>query len=203
MPRAQEERIDRRRAAALAALQAQLERARHGALAAGYAALQGKLALCQELEQRLADGQPWPAAEREQAQARWQALAPLAAPFEQALRARLDAVDAALQGADRGYAERLESNRAPLLQDILQLEILCGIDSPPALARQRLQLQVEVLAAKLKNGDPALAAPAYLLALCGLPAACDREAGARLGRLLAQCAALRLPGIAAPAEGAA
>ncbi len=202
VPRAHEQQINQRRAAALAALQAQLARARQGALEAGFAALEGKLALCQEWEQRLAGSQPWLVVERDEAQARWQALAPLAAPFEQALRARFDAVTAALEGADHAYAALLEKNRTLLLASILQLEILCAVDSPPALARQRLQVQVEVLAAKLKNGDAALAAQAQLLTLCGLPACCDQESAARIGRLLAKCAEMRLTGVVLADGGA-
>jgi hypothetical protein len=188
VPRAREPQIDARHQAALAALQAELEQVRRGAFAAGFEALHSKLALCRQLEQQVAGGQPPSAVQRENAQARWQALAPLAAQFDAALRARFDAACIAAQAPDaHAYVGQLESNRARLLNEILQLEILTGTDSPPQWSRQRLQLQVEVLAAKLKKGDGALAAHAQLLALCALPALTDAEAEERIGRLLAQC----------------
>ncbi len=201
VPRALEPQIDARRQAALAALQAELQQARRGAFAAGFEALRAKLALCRQLEQQLTDGQPLSATQREDAQARWQALAPLAAEFDVALGARFDAACSAAQSAAAGdYAARLDANRARLLNEILQLEILTGTDSPPQWSRQRLQLQVEVLAAKLKNGDGALAAHAQLLSLCALPALADAEAGARIERLLAKCAELQMTGVALQAD---
>lgn len=210
VPRAFERQIEQRRAAALAALQAELEQAQHAVLATACDALRGKLALCQQLELRLLAQQPSTAPEPglglglepDQARARWQALPPLAAVFESALQARFEAACAAAPAASSEYAAQIERNRGQLLQRVLQLEILCEIESPPPLARQRLQLQVEVLAAKLKKGDTATAAQEQLLALCGLPAATDQAAAARIGRVLATFGARRAAVLVAAAGDA-
>jgi len=182
VPRAQEAALEQRRQAALAALQAALQQARRAAGVAACEALHGKLALCQELEQRLVAGAPFSAQERQQADARWQALPALAGAWDSVLRRRFEALWMPVDGAE--YALQLERNRPQLLQALLQLEILSGVDSPAQWSRQRLQLQVEVLAAKLKRGDAALASQAQLVALCELPALADADASQRIARLL-------------------
>jgi DNA repair protein SbcC/Rad50 len=184
VPRAQEAPLEQRRQAALAALRATLEQAKRAAGAAACDSLRGKLALCQELEQQLVTGSSFSAQERQQAHARWQALPALADAWEQALRGRFDALWVAVDGAGAEYALQLEQNQPQLLQALLQLEILNGVDSPAEWSRQRLQLQVEVLAAKLKRGDAAESSQAQLVALCALPALTDHDASQRCARLL-------------------
>lgn len=193
VPRGQEAQLEQRYRAARTALHKKLDEAERAALHAGVDALHAKLALCQALERQLIDAAP----AADDGAARWAALPPLAADFEQALGRRFAAARAAWQSADRAYARELEHNRTRLLNEILHLEIVSGVDSPPALARERLQLQVEVLAAKLKHGDGTLAAQAQWLALCGLSALTDAASAARIERLLQRCRAMPLAGMLA------
>lgn len=184
VPRAQEAQLEQRRAAALAAAQEKLQAANRQLRQAGADALHSKLALCQALERQLAATASPLAAATAEAQTRWLALPALAVEFERTLGRRFAAIQAACQGFDRAYAEQLENNRAQLLNDILRLEISSGLPSPAELASQRLHLQVEVLAAKLKSGDPARAGQQQWLALCGLPALTDAAVALRIERLL-------------------
>jgi len=188
VPRAQERQIEARRQAALAALSAQLDEERHAVASAAIDALGARLTLCQQIERQLADGAA--GIDADEAQARWQTLAatgPALADWQAALQARFDAAITALRDADADYAARLRDSHAPLADHVLRLEILSGIDSPPHQSRQRLQLQVDVLAAHLKSGSAAAgdALAAEWRALCALPAPADAETRERITRLLA------------------
>ncbi|AMP03857.1 DUF349 domain-containing protein [Collimonas pratensis] len=180
VPRAAETQIDARFQAAVAAVQAVLEQSRRQAALAQADALRGKLVLCQKMEAAIvssaaADNQSEPEWRGE-----WQALPALAPAFEKILAARFER--AVQNGA--GYAASLESGRPLLQQELLRAEIMAGSESPPALSRERLQLQVEVLQASLKAGASAKNIEQQLLHICGLPALMDDAALQRLLKLL-------------------
>jgi len=110
------------------------------------------------------------------------------------LRTRFDAALAALRSgpeARAAHARRLEGNRQPLLHELLRLEIGAGIDSGPEFARERLQLQVEVLQSSLKSGHGAGhgargaqdGAAGRLRDLCALPALVDARTASRIEQL--------------------
>ncbi|MGB7193500.1 MAG: DUF349 domain-containing protein [Collimonas pratensis] len=180
VPRAAETQIDARFQAAVAAVQAVLEQSRRQAALAQADALRGKLVLCQKMEAAIvssaaADNQSEPEWRGE-----WQALPVLAPAFEKILAARFER---ALQNG-AGYAASLESGHPLLQQELLRAEIMAGSESPPALSRERLQLQVEVLQASLKAGTSAKNIEQQLLHICGLPALMDDAALQRLLKLL-------------------
>lgn len=184
VPRAAEQRIAQRRQAAIAALQERLEQARHAASARQARALGDRLALCQSLESRLAQGETADAGLEEATREQWRALPESKTGLDRILAERLEAALAAARVDRAGYAQLLERNQPTLLQDILRLEILCGRDSPPDLAHERLQLQVEVLQASLQAGHAPLTRAALLERICALPALADAGTVARLEALL-------------------
>jgi hypothetical protein len=179
VPRAQEARIEARFAAANAALSKRLDQIKREAAQAEQGALQEKMRLCQVLEQALAEGKDEAPVTAEQ----WQAVPPVSGETERILKKRFDAGLVALQKKDAAYAAQLEKNRATLLQNLLRFEIVAGLDSPPELSRERLQMQVAVLQSTLKNGASGNRQEA-LLELCRLPALADDAASKRLHALL-------------------
>lgn len=184
VPRASERRIETRYEAAMTALQKRQDEAQRSAKAARFNALPAKLTLCRALEERIVTGgqdRPEPA----QWRVEWQALPALSPEFELGLLARFEAAIAALSAAGRQYAALLEQNRATLAHAVLRLEIVMGIASPPALSRERLQLQVEVLQSSLKAGQKPVTPELHLAQLCSLPALPDPQLASRMDRLIA------------------
>ncbi|MFT5535210.1 MAG: exonuclease SbcC [Burkholderiaceae bacterium] len=179
VPRAAETTIDTRYRQAVAALQQQVDHAQRAGDALAKQAILAKLQLCQQVESALVGGVDTAAL-----QDQWQALPSLAAPFEQALGQRFGQAQVAVQQADTDYAVTLEANRAVLGRELLRMEIVLSLDSPAELMRERLQLQVEVLQAALKSGQPVATEQQMLVALCNLPALTDGAATARLQRVL-------------------
>jgi hypothetical protein len=179
VPRAQEQRIEARFAAANTALNKRLDQIKREAAQAEQGALQEKVRLCQAVEAALAEGKEDSPVTAEQ----WQAVPALSGETERILKKRFDAGLAALQNKDAGYAAQLEKNRGALLQSLLRFEIVGGLDSPPELSRERLQMQVAVLQSTLKNGASNNRQDA-LLELCKLPALADAAAAKRLHTLL-------------------
>ena len=180
IPRAAEAKVEARYHAAIAALQTVLDQSRYHAVVMQNQALCEKLTLCQLVEARVGQVmndsvsmQDW--------QARWQTLPKLFSPFEKGMALRFER---ALL-ADGAHAIILEQNRPILLQELLRLEILAGVDSPPALSRERLQLQVAVLQTSLKAKPLAADIEQQLLALCEMPALMDEATLQRLLRLVA------------------
>ena len=184
VPRANEAKVEKRYHAAVAALQQRIDEAKRNASRAQATALRDKLRLCQELETMLADAAADPASV--DWNARWRALPALGADYERALKGRLDAALAALEGKRAGYAAVLEQNRAILLHEVLRLEIAAGIDSGSEFARERLKLQVESLQSSLKSGQKPATAATQFLHLCALPALADERTTSRIDHLFAR-----------------
>jgi hypothetical protein len=184
VPRANEARIDKRHQAAVAALQHHIDSAKRDASRAQATALRDKLHLCQALEAQLADPAADPAAT--DWTARWAALPAVSADYDKALQARLQAGIAAADAGRAAYAAKLEANRAPLMHEVLRLEIGAGIDSGSEFARERLKLQVETLQSSLKSGHKGGSGAAQFLPLCALPALADQRTAARIEHLFAR-----------------
>lgn len=183
VPRAAEARILQRYNAAVATVQGQADAIKRRAGAAQANALRDKLRLCQALESAIGasadgaviDGADW--------QSRWSALPPLAAEYERALHGRFNAALASLDGKRSAYAEQLERNRAKLLDEVLRLEIVAGVDSGAEFARERLKMQVEVLQSSLKSGQKPQSAGSAYLQLCAMPALADARTASRIEQL--------------------
>ncbi|SFB23215.1 protein of unknown function [Collimonas sp. OK607] len=184
VPRAVQAQIDGRFQAALGALQARLDQSRQQAALAQADALRDKLILCQQVEASIVHADTGSAGTRAESDWRnsWQALPKLAPVFEKVITARFER---ALQNSDN-YAATLATRSPVLQQELLRAEILAGIESPAALSRERLQLQVEVLQASLKAGGSARNIEQQLLHICDLPALMDEPTLQRLLKLVAQ-----------------
>ncbi|MDR7049658.1 hypothetical protein J2X54_002113 [Duganella sp. 3397] len=182
VPRAAEARINERYQAAAASVQAQADAIKRRAGAAQANALRDKLRLVQALEQSIAgqgeqlDADAW--------QARWTALPPLGGDYDKALQGRFAAGVTALEAGREAYAKQLEANRTKLLDEVLRLEIVAGVDSGAEFARERLKMQVEVLQSSLKSGQKPLSATAAYLQLCAMPALADDRTVSRIEQLL-------------------
>jgi hypothetical protein len=212
VPRAAEPKINQRYQNAVAAVQGQADAIKRRAGAAQANALRDKLRLCQALESAIGaegvDGASGAAAagasdgaamgtavDAAEWQSRWAALPALAPDYEKALHGRFTAALAALAKTDdsaggmagnagrKAYAEQLERNRAKLLEQVLRLEIVAGVDSGAEFARERLKMQVEVLQSSLKSGQKPESATAAYLQLCAMPALADARTASRIEQL--------------------
>ncbi|NYE59371.1 hypothetical protein FHW58_000523 [Duganella sp. 1224] len=180
VPRASEARINQRYHNAVGKVQAQADAIKRRAGAAQANALRDKLRLNQALESEIAgegaiDTAAW--------QAKWAALPSLGNDYERALQGRFNAALEAANGNRAAYAAQLESNRARLLDEILRLEIVAGVDSGAEFARERLKMQVEVLQSSLKSGQKPQSATAAYLQLCAMPALVDARTASRIEQL--------------------
>jgi hypothetical protein len=179
VPRAQEQNIEQRFHQARQKLQNHLEQVKRQAKQADGNSLRSKLHLCQQLESALCqnastmDADAW--------RARWQALPAVAGELETVLSQRFEA---ALTGDAQQYAAKLLAQADAFLPELLRLEITLGIDSPPAFARERLKIQVEVLQSSLRSGHKAEAPQAQIRRLCAWPALLDGTNAKRLDKVL-------------------
>ncbi|MES2165249.1 MAG: DUF349 domain-containing protein [Pseudomonadota bacterium] len=183
VPRASEARITQRYQAAVAKVQGQADAIKRRAGAAQANALRDKLRLCQALESAIGTPADGAAIDGADWQARWSALPPLAVEYERALHGRFNAALGALDGKRSAYAEQLERNRAKLLDEVLRLEIVAGVDSGAEFARERLKMQVEVLQSSLKSGQKPQSAGSAYLQLCAMPALADDRTASRIEQL--------------------
>ncbi|OGB22231.1 MAG: hypothetical protein A3I66_17405 [Burkholderiales bacterium RIFCSPLOWO2_02_FULL_57_36] len=186
VPRSSEQQIEKRYRSALAILEKRVNDVQRSAKEAQVTALRDKLKLCRAIEQLIANDRAADDAELMQIQAEWQTVPELAGALERALRTRFELAMAALKTADRQHAALLQRNRAVLERDVLRLEIIMGIESPPELSRERLQLQVEVLQSSLKAGQRPPSRQELLLQLCGLSALTDHLLDSRIERVAAR-----------------
>ncbi|MGK5004957.1 DUF349 domain-containing protein [Janthinobacterium sp. LB2P70] len=181
VPRASEAKIEQRYQAAVAGVQAQADAIAERTGAAQANALRDKLRLVQSLEVSLADGagtdaQAW--------SERWSALPPLDTQYERSLQQRFAAAQAALGEGSAAYVRQLQANQERLLDEVLRLEIVAGVDSGAEFARDRLKMQVEVLQSSLKSGQKPLTQASQLMQLCAIAAATDARTASRIETLL-------------------
>ncbi|HSY28036.1 MAG TPA: DUF349 domain-containing protein, partial [Burkholderiaceae bacterium] len=181
VPRAQESQIDTRFQAAVNALQTQLDAAKRLVALREMNALLDKIRLCMALERAVLDQLDVVPASMEQ----WQALPKLANDAERILLKRFEKGLQALESKDALYRASLENSRSVLLQSLLRLEILCGIESPAELARERLQMQVEVLKSTLKTGASTNKLD-LLKDLCNLAGVVDQSTTKRIEQLVSK-----------------
>lgn len=183
VPRAVQQQIEARYDAVVSNLRQRIDSARHAASQAQADLLSQKFVLCRRAEQALA-ADTLDDAQRSALRAQWDALAVLAGGNERIMAARFNA---ALQGGDTERAA-LVQNRDAVMQEVLQMEIRLGVDSPPSLSQERLKQQIQVLQSALRSGagqhpdQP----QSLLMHLCSMPALLDDEAAERIVRLISQ-----------------
>jgi exonuclease SbcC len=196
VPRAAEKAIEKRYRDAVATLQNLLQTAQDNAAAAARAAeasqIDERLAMCFALDAVLTQG-ALTVEEADAWRSRWQAvphLTPAARALEQVLTQRFEAVLAgtAIDTASAGeaYLQYLQQERARFDDTLLEVEIALGLDSPPELSRQRMQLQVALLQSSMKAGAPVLSGRQQLARLCALPALADQATLTRVGNVVRQ-----------------
>jgi DNA repair protein SbcC/Rad50 len=187
VPRALEDKIEKRYKNAVTALQAKLDERKKIAAEAEFTALQEKLNLCHAVEQAIVNASTLEQDALQAYQNDWEKMPLLRPEFERKMRTRFERGITALKSNDRQYALELNKNAASLAQEVMRLEIVLGIDSPAALARERLQLQVEVLQSSLKSGPKALSGESLsnqLANLCGSPVTVEPQMMNRLKQLI-------------------
>jgi hypothetical protein len=125
----------------------------------------------------------------EEARQMWQQLPVQSDPgLQEAMRGRLEAALAVEGDADgiEALRKRFQANTERREELCLKLEILAGVESPPAHAQRRLELQVTRLAGRMGDGEPdPLSGASELLHdwyLCG-PAPVSADLAARFGRI--------------------
>ncbi|WP_215408594.1 DUF349 domain-containing protein [Janthinobacterium sp. JC611] len=182
VPRASEAKIDQRYQAAVAGVQAQADAIAERAGAAQANALRDKLRLAQALETALIDGDA--STDAAAWSERWSALPPLDTQYERSLQQRFAAAQAALGEGAGAYVRQLQANQERLLDEVLRLEIVAGVDSGAEFARDRLKMQVEVLQSSLKSGHKPLTQVSQLMQLCAIAAATDARTASRIETLL-------------------
>ncbi len=151
-----------------------------------------KLSVCQSLEKMLADETTAndSAAQIARLSSEWKQIDTLPASLNATLQMRFQAAIAALGNNDQAYRVLLQNNLTDFDAALLHLEILSAIDSPAELARERLQMQVEVLQNSLKRGATEDAAHELLKRLLALPVLLDGGRLLRLEKVLLVSAAL-------------
>ncbi|MEG1113963.1 MAG: DUF349 domain-containing protein, partial [Janthinobacterium sp.] len=115
---------------------------------------------------------------------RWSALPALDTHYERSLQQRFAAAQAALGEGAGAYVQQLQANQERLLDEVLRLEIVAGVDSGAEFARDRLKMQVEVLQSSLKSGQKPLTQVSQLMQLCAIAAATDARTASRIETLL-------------------
>ena len=190
VPRGAEAALEARYRTAVAHLTQQIEATRRAERDTLRQGVQRKLALCLQAESAVANGGDGAvSATLQTIKTAWQALGADDSATLRLLAQRFARAQACAQHADPAYLNVLQANRAVLLQELLRTEIILSIESPTERARERLQLQVEVLQSVLKSSVVAPTAQSQLHALCGMPAALGADDSTRLLRLVEHLAA--------------
>ena len=174
VPRAREQLIEERYRKGVAVLRARLESAKSAAIEAQGAALFEKFSLCTAVEAAVVAGLPFDPGWT----AHWLMLPPLQGARERLMGARFDAAIHAFSGGGE-YAAVLKKNRDILQQELLHLEIISGLSSPPEFSRMRMQMQIEVLQSSL-SGQKVDSFGARIDKLCGLPSLVDQQSLERI-----------------------
>jgi hypothetical protein len=176
---------------ALAAVEALLRSRARSREAAAWDTLALKEQLCERLDALLHDEVDPDEAGRqaEAARAQWAELPKLAGACEQKINARLETVVQALGDAQAAAEHRSRSTQmaSQRREDLLALELLLGLDTPPELHAERLALQVKQLRDRFKNAVSAAAQDPgeRLCELCARPGVLEARDRARLQRVFA------------------
>ena len=176
---------------ALGAIEALLRSRARSREAAAWDTLAAKEQLCERLE-ILLQGELDPDQAGREAEAlseQWSALPKLAGTCEQKMNGRRDALLWAVRDAAAAsdYRKRSAQAQAQRREDLLALELLLGLDTPPELQAERLALQVKQLRDRFKNSVSASAQDPgeRLCDWCASPGVLDTRERARAQRVFA------------------
>ncbi len=159
--------------------------------AAVWKTLAAKERLCEDLD-LLSSSNAEPADAASKATAtleRWTALPALPAKWEARMIARRDAASRALSDAAAAveHAARIDKGSGSRHEQLLELEMLLKLDSPPELQAQRLALQVKQLKERFSSAASAsVNTPGeLLLSWCAQPGLADARARQRCEQIFA------------------
>ena len=190
--RALQEPIEKRYRHAVSNIKTQIDALQRGQADAYQKGARQKIQLCVQLESALINSLVTSDDQVDRLVIEWEKMAGAASltipstQLDMALAKRFEQGLQAHRCSDHSYTEKLLANQSLLHGELLRLEIVLALDSPPQLARERLRLQVEVLQAALRDGQAAANAASSLAGLCALPAAVDTETAARLEKVVAR-----------------
>jgi hypothetical protein len=176
---------------ALGAVESLLRSRARSREAAAWDSLGLKEQLCERLDAAVqSESDPEQAgSQAETAHAQWSELPKLPGACEQKMNARFEAALRALgdAGAAARHREQMGRAAAERSEDLLALELLLGLDTPPELNAERLALQVKQLRDRFKNAVSASAQDPgeRLCELCARPGVLAARDRARLQRIFA------------------
>jgi exonuclease SbcC len=186
VPRSAERAIEQRYKEATDTLQKRVKAGKDAAADAAIAAeselIETRLAMCFALDAGLVNN-TIAVNDADDLRISWQNLAPVLPAVEKVLRQRFDTALAAVSNPET-YLPQLQQQRATFDNTLLEAEIALGLESPPELARLRMQLQVALLQSSLKAGAGASTGHQHLLRLCALPAIADATTLARVATVV-------------------
>ena len=142
-----------------------------------------KLELCQQLEEVISDRSEAAFDRIKKITENWQGLASRITKLDTAITKRFERALQAQRDDDSSYCDSLKTNQLILQSELMRLEILRSIESPPELAAERLKMQVMVLQTSLRDGRPADTDASELSKLATLPAFVDATNAARFKRV--------------------
>lgn len=183
VPRQQEQVTEKRKEKILTQLSEQARELGRQKQAQRMKAILQQSALCQQLELYLFDPNTAQVAIHAITQ-EWQQVNSVPNQFASIMQERFNAALGALESGVELYRDALTANRETFDDLILHLEILAGLDSPDALARERLQKQVQVLQTSMRNGSDKTQLSALFKQLLSMPVALDTSRQERWTRLV-------------------
>lgn len=192
VPRAVERQTEARYHKAVEQLRKQLDAMGRAKLSAQWDVFCAKLDACRSAEKSLGADAPIQPAVLDRLAADFNSKSVTPAELERILQARFQAAVGAAQSCDQQAIRSAELNRSALMRELLRSEITTGLDSPVEMARERMQLQVEVLQSALKAGQKPQSQEKGIVGFCELvrlSAFADNELQARVDRLIAHCRA--------------
>ena len=185
VPRAAQDAIEQRYRRASEAVKKNIDTLQHASGQVRQQNLRHKLRLCQQLEAVLGGSSDTTSDSIESLTAEWQTLLATSTALDHVLAHRFEQALQAQRIGDHDYLEKLKSNGARLGSELTRLEILLSLTSPPERAGERLQLQVEVLQAALREGTRKVNHARVLAKLCTLPAIVDTADALRFEHIIA------------------
>jgi hypothetical protein len=177
---------------ARAAVEATLTSRARSRESASWQTLAAKEAICDRLDQAVAANVDDNAAQSalNDASERWAALPELEGPQEKAMASRRDGAVAGLTDPARrpALAKAIEDNATRRREILLELELLLGLDTPPAFKDQRLALQVKLLKDRFKSAATVTPENAgeRILAWCAASGVADSTDRQRIERIFAR-----------------
>lgn len=183
VPRQQEQVTEKRKEKILTQLSEQARELGRQKQAQKMKTILQQSALCQQLELYLFDPNTAQVAIHAITQ-EWQQVNSVPNQFAPIMQERFNAALGALESGVELYRDALTANRETFDDLILHLEILAGLDSPDALARERLQKQVQVLQTSMRNGNDKTQLSALFKQLLSMPVALDTSRQERWTRLV-------------------